>query len=148
MIHRDLKPENLVLDSQGYLRITDLGVSRELRQDNHQDTSGTPGYMSPEVMCRRNHSFPADYFAVGVIAYEFMLGRRPYTGANRKEIRDQILSKQAMVKPEELPHRWSLESMSFVNQLLQRNPPLRLGATGIAELKKHDWLKNVDFCKL
>lgn len=84
MIHRDLKPENLVLDSQGYLRITDLGVSRELRQDNHQDTSGTPGYMSPEVMCRRNHSFPADYFAVGVMAYEFMLGRRPYTGANRK----------------------------------------------------------------
>ena len=88
--------------------------------------------MSPEVMCRRNHSFPADYFAVGVMAYEFMLGRRPYIGANRKEIRDQILSKQAMVKPEELPYRWSLESMSFVNQLLQRNPTLRLGATGIA----------------
>lgn len=47
VIHRDLKPENFVLDSDGYLRITDLGVSRIVRDDNHQDTSGTPGYMAP-----------------------------------------------------------------------------------------------------
>jgi serine/threonine protein kinase len=53
IIHRDIKPENLVLDSQGYLRITDLGISREFRQNNSQDTSGTPGYMAPEVMCRK-----------------------------------------------------------------------------------------------
>lgn len=47
IIHRDLKPENFVLDSEGYLRITDLGVSKIVRDDNHQDTSGTPGYMAP-----------------------------------------------------------------------------------------------------
>lgn len=47
IIHRDMKPENMVFDSEGYLRITDLGISRQLREDNHQDTSGTPGYMSP-----------------------------------------------------------------------------------------------------
>jgi serine/threonine protein kinase len=47
IIHRDIKPENLVLDSQGYLRVTDLGISREFRQNNSQDTSGTPGYMAP-----------------------------------------------------------------------------------------------------
>ena len=47
IIHRDLKPENLVFDSQGFLRLTDLGISREVREDNHQDTSGTPGYMAP-----------------------------------------------------------------------------------------------------
>jgi len=40
--------------------------------------------MSPEVICRKNHSYPADYFAVGVMGYEFMLGRRPYIGKNRK----------------------------------------------------------------
>jgi serine/threonine protein kinase len=45
IIHRDLKPENLVLDRNGYVRITDLGISRELRSDNSTDTSGTPGYM-------------------------------------------------------------------------------------------------------
>lgn len=87
IIHRDLKPENFVLDSDGYLRITDLGVSRVVRDDNHQDTSGTPGYMAPEVICHKNHTFTADFFALGVMGYEFMLGRRPYNGRNRKEIR-------------------------------------------------------------
>lgn len=47
IIHRDMKPENLVFDSDGYLRVTDLGISRVLREDNYQDTSGTPGYMAP-----------------------------------------------------------------------------------------------------
>lgn len=84
IIHRDIKPQNLVLDSQGYLRITDLGISRQYRQNNSQDTSGTPGYMAPEVMNRKQHSFGVDYFAVGVIAYEFMLGKRPYLGKDRK----------------------------------------------------------------
>ena len=73
-----------MLDSEGYLRITDLGISREFRQNNSNDTSGTPGYMAPEVMCRKEHSFPVDFFAVGVIGYEFMLGRRPYLGKDRR----------------------------------------------------------------
>jgi serine/threonine protein kinase len=47
VIHRDLKPENLVLDDKGYVRITDLGVSREVIANNAEDTSGTPGYMAP-----------------------------------------------------------------------------------------------------
>lgn len=98
IIHRDLKPENFVFDSEGYLRITDFGVSRTVRDDNHQDTSGTPGYMSPEVICHKNHTYMTDYFALGVMAYEFMLGRRPYNGRNRKEIREAILTKQAEVK--------------------------------------------------
>ena len=95
IIHRDLKPENFVFDSDGYLRITDFGVSRIVRDDNHQDTSGTPGYMSPEVICHKNHTYTTDFFALGVMAYEFMLGRRPYNGRNRKEIREHILTKQA-----------------------------------------------------
>jgi len=60
------------------VHITDFGIARTWSPDNSKDTSGTPGYMSPEVMCRQNHGVAADYFAVGVIAYEFMTGRRPY----------------------------------------------------------------------
>ena len=52
IIHRDIKPENLVLEGDGYLRITDFGIARVWREENAQDTSGTPGYMAPEVMCR------------------------------------------------------------------------------------------------
>ena len=52
IIHRDIKPENLVIDMDGYVRITDFGIARIWRPENAQDTSGTPGYMAPEVMCR------------------------------------------------------------------------------------------------
>lgn len=52
ILHRDIKPENLVFDEMGYLRITDLGIARVWNPDNGKDTSGTPGYMAPEVMCR------------------------------------------------------------------------------------------------
>ena len=45
ILHRDVKPENLVLDHEGYLRLTDLGVARIWKPDNQSDTSGTPGYM-------------------------------------------------------------------------------------------------------
>ena len=83
VIHRDVKPENLVFDSNGYLHLTDFGIARVWSPNNAQDTSGTPGYMgrsmpppiAPEVMCRNPHGVAADYFAVGVIAYECMLGK-------------------------------------------------------------------------
>lgn len=98
ILHRDIKPENLVFDEMGYLRITDLGIARVWNPENAKDTSGTPGYMAPEVMCRQNHGVAVDYFAMGVIAYECMFGKRPYQGKDRKEIRDHILAKQVQIK--------------------------------------------------
>ena len=52
IIHRDVKPENLVFDTEGYLHLTDMGIARIWKPDNYQDTSGTPGYMAPEIMTR------------------------------------------------------------------------------------------------
>lgn len=143
IIHRDLKPENLVFCKDGYLCITDLGISREWSPNNGADTSGTPGYMSPEVITRNDHSFSADFFAVGVIAYELMTGRRPYTGRSRQEIRERILAKQARV--DSPPSGWSIESIDFVNRLIQRKPENRLGCKGIRDVKGHPWLKRVDW---
>jgi hypothetical protein len=54
---------------------------------------------------------------VGVMGYEFMTGRRPYVGKNRKEIRDQILAKQAAIKTEELPPKWSPDAADFINKV-------------------------------
>ena len=87
-----MKPENIIMEENGYLRITDFGISKIWKPDNCGDTSGTPGYMAPEVMCRQNHTYSVDYFALGVIGFEFMLGRRPYVGKTRKDIRDMMFA--------------------------------------------------------
>ena len=145
IIHRDIKPENLVLESNGYVRITDFGVAKINEEDNSSETSGTPGYMAPEVILVQNHSFPSDFFALGVIGYEFMLGYRPYLGRGRKEIKQLIISKQAKLKPDEIPDDWSQESMDFINKLLQRKPKQRLGYNGVEEIKKHPWMNDINW---
>ena len=135
VIHRDIKPENLVLDDKGYCCITDFGVAKKNMKDNSSETSGTPGYMCPEVLNGKNHSFPADFFSIGVIGYEFMMGKRPYQGRGRKEIKEQI-------KKEEMKDGWSIEGVEFINALLERNESKRLGYRhGVKELKEHPWLK-------
>ena len=145
IIHRDIKPENLVLDLNGYLRITDFGVAKINEKDNSSETSGTPGYMAPEVILVQNHSFPSDFFALGVIGYEFMLGYRPYLGSSRKEIKELIIYKQARLEESDIPYSWSLESADFINKLLKRKPTKRLGYHGVKEIKNHDWLKDINW---
>lgn len=74
------------------MRLTDLGIARFFNNTNN-DSSGTPGYMAPEVMLKLDHGPQADFFAIGVIAFECMMGYRPYYGETRKSIIDQMLSK-------------------------------------------------------
>lgn len=148
IIHRDLKPENMVMDANGYIRITDFGIARAVRSDNSADTSGTPGYMSPEVICRSNHTLVSDFFAVGVMVHELMIGRRPYLGKTRKEVRDAILARQVVIHSNEVPEGWSLQSADFCNRLLQRKPSSRLGSEGMQEVKGHDWFRGFDWGRL
>ena len=146
IIHRDIKPENLVADKDGYIHITDFGVAKKNTKDNSSETSGTPGYMAPEVLFSQNHSYTADYFAIGVIGYEFMLGRRPYIGRSRKEIKQVVLNRQAKISVNDLPSGWSIEAIDFINKLLQRKVEKRLGYKGgISELKEHPWMIDVNW---
>ena len=118
ILHRDIKPENLIFDADGYLRITDFGIARNWNPENASETSGTPGYMAPEVMCKQNHGIAVDYFAVGVVTYECITGRRPYQGKTRKEIREQILLKQACLRKTDLSEPYSNEALDFVNAVI------------------------------
>ena len=141
IIHRDIKPENLVLEEEGYVRITDFGIAKKSKDNNKGDTSGTPGYMAPEVMRGAVHSFEVDFFAIGIIGYEFMKGKRPYAGKSRKEIREEMLMKQIFIKNEDIEEGWTKESVDFFNKLLIRKKENRLGFKGINELKEHPWIK-------
>ena len=110
-LHRDIKPENLLMGEDGYIRITDMGISKMRTPDNASDTSGTPGYMAPEIMCRQNHDVAADFYALGIISYELMIGKRPYGGKDRNEIRDNVLKEQVSIKKSMIPEGWGIEAI-------------------------------------
>ena len=129
------------MSDKGYANITDFGIAEIYKVKNAAENSGTPGYMAPEVLMNQNHTFAVDYFALGVIGYEFMKGHRPYQGKSRKEVKEQILSKQIIISKEEIPNGWSLESADCINRLLQRKPTNRLGYGGATEVKEHSWFK-------
>lgn len=69
IIHRDIKPENLVLDDKGFVHITDLGIAREMKPENSQDTSGTPGYMGKDKFDQspRGYVPPESYLCSGLL---------------------------------------------------------------------------------
>lgn len=74
ILHRDIKPENMVFDSKGYVYLTDMGIAKLHNPDKELiDSSGTPGYMAPEVITNKDHSFCCDYYAIGIILHEFMM---------------------------------------------------------------------------
>ena len=147
IVHRDLKPENLVFDSIGYLHLTDFGISAEIKSSKGlTSTSGTPGYMAPEVLFSQSHDFSVDYYGLGIIVYELMMGDRPYYGIEKKEIKEQLLSKNIKLKKENLPDGWDdISVLDFINGLLKRKKSKRLGKNGINEIKNHPWLKNVEW---
>ena len=151
IIHRDIKPENLVFDVNGYIHLTDLGISSKYYRGNSLiNSSGTPSYMAPEVMLRKNHEFSVDFFALGIITYELIFGKRPFNGKNRNEIKQEVLYKDIKIKKSDLPkdNYWDYNICSFVNLLLKRKACLRLGYKGIFEIMEHEFLKDINWKKI
>ena len=145
ILHRDIKPENLVFDKNGYLRITDFGIAKHYVVNNKKDTSGTVGYLAPEVLCNVNHNFSIDYYAVGIITYELMYGHRPYLGKTKHEVKQLILTRQAEIDYDDLPDGFSNDIADFINKLIQRKPKNRLGKDSIKEVINHPWFNEFDW---
>lgn len=147
VIHRDLKPENLVFGADGYLHLTDFGIAMEYQKGvDIICSSGTPGYMAPEAIINKPHDFCADYFALGVIIYELMMGERPYHGDNRKEIKEHMFTYEIKLENKDLPKNWKDENiLDIINNLLKRKRVKRLGNKGCSEIKNHPWFKDVQW---
>ena len=146
IIHRDIKPENLVFDGRGYLHLTDFGIARKIKSGKPIiDKSGTPGYLAPEALLKKPQNFSSDFFAIGVICYELIFGKKPFRGKNKKEVAEKILYKNINIKQEYLPDGFSPYLPDFINRLLKRNQIERLGYKSIEEIKNHKWLKGLDW---
>ena len=147
IIHRDLKPENLLFDDEGYLHLTDFGISKIYKSDDSPilDISGTPGYISPEMIKGEPQNFVSDFFGLGIVTYELIFGKRPFEGDNKDEIANSILNKKIYLDKNNMVKNFSLDAADFINRLLRKNNKQRLGSRGIEEIKNHKWLEDLDW---
>lgn len=75
IIYRDLKPENLMIDKQGYIKLTDFGYAKKMRVGKTHTFAGTPEYVAPEILLEKGHDKAVDYWAYGVLVYELLTGK-------------------------------------------------------------------------
>ena len=81
MIYRDLKLENILLNEEGYIKLVDFGISKQLDVGARERTfsvRGTPEYMAPEILTKKGYSFQVDWWALGTLAYEMVVGEAPF----------------------------------------------------------------------
>ena len=154
ILHRDIKPDNLVFDKKGYLNLTDFGISKKVKNNKIiKDKSGTPGYLSPEVLTGKNQTFSSDYFSLGIIIYELIFLERPFKGKTKQELAENILDNEINLTNDQLPNNFinspnADNLVDFINKLLKRKKEKRLGHKDINEIINHQWLKDINWDNL
>uniref|UniRef100_A0A1L8DLJ0 non-specific serine/threonine protein kinase n=1 Tax=Nyssomyia neivai TaxID=330878 RepID=A0A1L8DLJ0_9DIPT len=155
IIYRDIKLENILLDADGHIVITDFGLSKELTLEKNgraYSFCGTIEYMAPEVVKQQGnqgHDYAADWWSVGVLAYELLTGSSPFTHENEKNTQHDI-SLRIQKGPPPLPERLSAEVRDLISKLLIKDPRKRLGGSKIdaTDIKSHPFFRRIDWGKL
>uniref|UniRef100_A0A3Q3SDP2 non-specific serine/threonine protein kinase n=1 Tax=Mastacembelus armatus TaxID=205130 RepID=A0A3Q3SDP2_9TELE len=151
---------SLLITSMGHIKLTDFGLSKiglmslttnlyeghiekDTREFLDKQVCGTPEYIAPEVILRQGYGKPVDWWAMGVILYEFLVGCAPFFGDTPEELFGQVISDE-IIWPEEdeaLPQ----EAQDLISKLLRQNPLERLGTGSAFEVKQHPFFTELDW---
>lgn len=139
-IYRDLKPENILLDTQGYPKLCDFGLARQI-EDRAYTRCGTPEYMAPEVVVGEGANEATDWWAVGVLTVELLTGDVPFKGETAKDVYDRILNGAFDTSA------LGEEAAALVSAFLTRAVKDRLGylGDGVEDIKRDAWFKHVNW---
>ncbi|XP_058257437.1 microtubule-associated serine/threonine-protein kinase 3 isoform X3 [Hemibagrus wyckioides] len=160
IVHRDLKPDNLLITSMGHIKLTDFGLSKiglmnmttnlyeghiekDTREFIDKQVCGTPEYIAPEVILRQGYGKPVDWWAMGIILYEFLVGCVPFFGDTPEELFGQVVSDD-IIWPDgddALP----VDAQDLITRLLRQSPIERLGTGGATEVKQHTFFTGLDW---
>eukprot|EP00808_Paulinella_micropora_P019269 g33609.t1 len=143
IVYRDLKPENVLLEPSGYLRIVDFGFAKKIADARTFTLCGTPEYLSPEVIQGNGHGYATDFWSLGIILFEMLTGETPYCDSNPMGTYQVIMRSTGVPWPDDV--EVSEEGKAFVEALLTKDAPLRLGVNGPAAIKSHAWYKKAGF---
>ncbi|KAL0615109.1 Rhodopsin kinase GRK1 [Plecturocebus cupreus] len=151
IVYRDLKPENVLLDNDGNVRISDLGLAVELLegQSKTKGYAGTPGFMAPELLRGEEYNFSVDYFALGVTLYEMIAARGPFRARGEK-VENKELKQRILEEPVKYPDKFSQASKDFCEALLEKDPEKRLGFQDETcdRLRAHPLFKDMNWRQL
>uniref|UniRef100_A0A673YES7 protein kinase C n=1 Tax=Salmo trutta TaxID=8032 RepID=A0A673YES7_SALTR len=144
IVYRDLKLDNLLLDTDGYVKIADFGLCKEGMgyMDRTSTFCGTPEFLAPEVLTDTSYTRAVDWWGLGVLVYEMLVGESPFPGDDEEEVFDSIVNDEVRY-----PRFLSTEAIAIMRRLLRRNPERRLGSgeKDADEIKKQPFFRGLDW---
>uniref|UniRef100_A0A8C3SLX1 Uncharacterized protein n=1 Tax=Chelydra serpentina TaxID=8475 RepID=A0A8C3SLX1_CHESE len=144
IIYRDLKLDNLLLDAEGFVKIADFGLCKEGMGfgDRTNTFCGTPEFLAPEVLTDTSYTRVVDWWGLGVLIFEMLVGESPFPGDNEEEVFDSIVNEEVRY-----PQFLSSEALPILRKLLQKCPERRLGAgeRDAEEIKTQPFFKEIDW---
>ncbi|KAK4981223.1 cytochrome c oxidase subunit 1 [Elasticomyces elasticus] len=157
--YRDLKPENILIDAEGHLKLVDFGFAKRVENRETYTLCGTPEYLAPEVIkntgsvptaplgyqyadSAAGHGTAVDWWAFGILIYEFLVGQPPFWDQNPMKIYEQIVEGHLRY-----PSAMSSEAQDLISGLCTVDLTKRLGNIqgGASAVKSHPWFKGIDW---